>query len=167
MMRRVVSPAPWIILPLIATACSAPLHQEAPADLIVTNAAIYTGDPRQPWAEALALRVGRLAHVGEHAKSHPDAPWILGGGWEMPLFAEGTPGRLAVVDLPGILDAYTMGGAFVNFEENDSGSLTPGKYADFILLDTNILTIPTARIHEAKVLWTVMEGSEVYRAPEL
>lgn len=71
------------------------------------------------------------------------------------------------VSLTRILNAYTMAGAFVNFEDNDSGSLTIGKYADFIVLDRDIFKNPVTQIHEAKVLWTVMEGSEVYRAPEL
>ncbi len=38
--------------------------QPAPADSVVVNARIYTVDPRQPWAEALAVRDGRILAVG-------------------------------------------------------------------------------------------------------
>jgi predicted amidohydrolase YtcJ len=70
------------------------------------------------------------------------------------------------LDLPTVLAAYTNGGAFVSYEEKDSGSLEVGKLADLIVLDQNLLEIPPERIHTAKVLWTLWEGREVYRAPE-
>jgi predicted amidohydrolase YtcJ len=35
-----------------------------PPDLIITNARIYTVNPKQPWAEAVAIRDGRIAAVG-------------------------------------------------------------------------------------------------------
>lgn len=38
--------------------------QSAPADLIVKNARIYTVNPKQPWAEAMAIRDGRIIAVG-------------------------------------------------------------------------------------------------------
>jgi len=68
------------------------------------------------------------------------------------------------LDLPTALAAYTMGGAYVNFEERDSGSIEAGKWADLIVLDQNLFEIPTERIHEARVLWTLKEGVEVFRA---
>ncbi len=36
------------------------------ADTLLDNGRIYTGDPQQPWAQAMALRDGRLVYVGEH-----------------------------------------------------------------------------------------------------
>jgi predicted amidohydrolase YtcJ len=71
-----------------------------------------------------------------------------------------------VLDLPAALAAYTNGGAFVTFEEKDSGSIEAGKLADLIVLDRNLLKIPTEQIHQARVLWTIFEGREVYRAAE-
>lgn len=70
------------------------------------------------------------------------------------------------LDLPSILAAYTNGGAFVSFEDKDSGSLEIGKLADLIVLDRNLLEIPVEEIHKARVLWTLLEGREVYRADE-
>ncbi len=50
----------------------------SPADLIVRNAAIYTLDFREPWAEALAVRNGTILAVGKTADVGPD-DWIVGG----------------------------------------------------------------------------------------
>jgi predicted amidohydrolase YtcJ len=69
------------------------------------------------------------------------------------------------LDLPTALAAYTNGGAYVTFEEKDSGSLDVGKLADLIVLDQNLLEVPPEQIHTATVLWTLLEGREVYRAP--
>jgi predicted amidohydrolase YtcJ len=70
------------------------------------------------------------------------------------------------LDLPTALAAYTNGGAYVTFEEKDSGALDVGKLADLIVLDQNLLQIPVEHIHTAKVLWTLLEGREVYRASD-
>jgi predicted amidohydrolase YtcJ len=68
-----------------------------------------------------------------------------------------------VVDLPLMLAGYTINGAYVNFEETETGSIEVGKSADLIVLDRNLFEIPAHEIHRAKVLLTLLEGSEVYR----
>lgn len=70
-----------------------------------------------------------------------------------------------VVDLPLMLAAYTIHGAYVNFQENETGSIEVGKAADLIVLDRNLFEIPKHEIHEAKVLLTFLEGREVYKCP--
>ena len=69
------------------------------------------------------------------------------------------------ISLPEALAAYTSAGAYAAFEENVSGSLEAGKAADLVVLDRNLFEIPAARIHETKVLWTLLEGNEVWRDP--
>ena len=61
--------------------------------------------------------------------------------------------------------SYTINGAFSNFVEKTRGSIEPGKYADLIVLDRNLLEIEPSRIGSAKVLLTLYEGSEVFRHP--
>ncbi len=71
------------------------------------------------------------------------------------------------VGLPTILRAYTMGGARADDQEDSTGSVTVGKWADLVVLDRNLFEIPAHRIHEARVLLTLLAGREVYRDPAL
>jgi predicted amidohydrolase YtcJ len=68
-----------------------------------------------------------------------------------------------IVELPTMLAAYTINGAFVNHQEKFTGSLEAGKAADVIVLDRNLFHIAPHEIHRAKVLLTLLEGREVYR----
>ena len=70
------------------------------------------------------------------------------------------------MDLPAILAAYTINGAYLNHEEKETGSIEVGKSADLIVLDRDLFKIPPEKIHEAKVVWTLLEGREVFRAPQ-
>lgn len=67
------------------------------------------------------------------------------------------------VDLSLMLAAYTINGAYVNFQEKETGSIEVGKAADLIVLDRNLFDVPRHEIHQVKVLLTVLEGKEVYR----
>lgn len=67
------------------------------------------------------------------------------------------------VDLPLMLAAYTVNGAYVNFQEAETGSIEVGKAADLVILDRNLFDVPLHEIHRAKVLLTVLEGREVFR----
>lgn len=67
------------------------------------------------------------------------------------------------VDLPLMLAGYTINGAYLNFEEAETGSIEVGKAADLIVLDRNLFEIPPHEIHLAKVLLTLLEGKAVFR----
>lgn len=58
---------------------------------------------------------------------------------------------------------YTMGGAYNEYKENEIGSIEPGKHADFIVLDQNLIEIKPTDIHKTKVLSTFLDGRQVYR----
>ena len=47
--------------------------------------------------------------------------------------------------------------------EQERGSVEVGKYADFVILDENVLTIAPQALSEVKVLNTFFEGKEVFR----
>lgn len=66
--------------------------------------------------------------------------------------------------LPEVLAGYTIGSAYANFLDKESGSLEIGKSADFILLDRNLFEIDQEDVHLTRVLWSVLEGREVFRA---
>jgi hypothetical protein len=58
--------------------------------------------------------------------------------------------------------AYTLENAYAAFMEAKTGSLTPGKYADLVLLDQDLFRIPPGRIKDTKVDMTVLGGKVVY-----
>jgi len=61
-------------LPLVLTLCCAFLSaagQVPAADTVLLNARIYTVNPKQPWAEALAIRDGKILAVGTAAEVAP------------------------------------------------------------------------------------------------
>jgi hypothetical protein len=62
------------------------------------------------------------------------------------------------------LKSYTIQNAYAAFEEDVKGSLTPGKYADIVVLSKDILTVPAEEIEQAKVLYTIVGGKILYRA---
>ncbi|KAK7441742.1 hypothetical protein VKT23_016405 [Stygiomarasmius scandens] len=60
------------------------------------------------------------------------------------------------------LKGMTLDAAFASFTENVRGSLVPGKLADFVVLDRDIMTAPLPEILKAKVTATVVEGQVMY-----
>ena len=60
------------------------------------------------------------------------------------------------------LQTYTTNGAYVEFHEHKTGSLTPGKWADITVLSRNIMTAPDDSILGTKVLYTIVGGKVVY-----
>ena len=60
---------------------------------------------------------------------------------------------------------YTRNNAYLLFSEEHVGSLEPGKQADFIVLDRDILTCPVNEIRDIQVLATYFDGRQVYARP--
>ena len=56
----------------------------------------------------------------------------------------------------------TLDSAYVSFEEDVKGSIEPGKYADFVVLSDDILTVPAETIKDIEVEATVLAGKVVY-----
>ncbi|MBL8814190.1 MAG: amidohydrolase [Planctomycetaceae bacterium] len=57
---------------------------------------------------------------------------------------------------------YTINNAWLTFEEKEKGSLEPGKLADFIVIDSNLLTCDVDAIRETTVEQTWLGGRRVY-----
>jgi predicted amidohydrolase YtcJ len=69
------------------------------------------------------------------------------------------------VDLATAVRAATMGSAFANFAERDRGSLTRGKYADIVVLSSDLFAANEPReILETTVTHTVVAGEVIHRA---
>ena len=60
------------------------------------------------------------------------------------------------------LRAMTIWAAFSNFEEEEKGSLEEGKFADFVVLDSDILKMDESKIPSTQVLETYLDGKKVY-----
>ncbi len=60
------------------------------------------------------------------------------------------------------LKAMTIWAAYAGFQEQVTGSLTPGKYADFVILDRDIMTVPVSDILGTRVTATYIGGRAVF-----
>jgi predicted amidohydrolase YtcJ len=60
------------------------------------------------------------------------------------------------------LKGMTIWAAKSNFEEKEKGSLEPGKLADFVMLENDIMTANSQQILQNKVLKTYLNGEKVY-----
>ena len=60
------------------------------------------------------------------------------------------------------LRAMTINGAYLAQTENERGSIAENKWADFIVIDRDVLNCPETEICKTKVLKTYFEGKQVY-----
>jgi len=75
--------------------------------------------------------------------------------WEPPFFPE------EKLEIKEALKAYTQGAAFAAFEEGQIGELTPGKWADFLVLKKNPLQMQPSEIKEQTPIKTYFAGQLV------
>ncbi len=75
------------------------------------------------------------------------------GGW--------LPGEK--VSLEEAIRAYTLGSAFAEFEERRKGTLSPGKFADLIVLSQDITNVSPSELLRTDVLLTMVGGKIVYQ----
>jgi hypothetical protein len=68
------------------------------------------------------------------------------------------------IDIETAIEVFTRNGAIAMEKEDETGTIEAGKSADFIVLNQNILDIPPSKIHETKVLKTVLRGHTVHEA---
>ena len=71
------------------------------------------------------------------------------------------------LDLIDALAAFTIGSAYVNHLDRDTGTLEVGKLADLAVLDRDLFDRGTGEILEASVVGTFVEGVSVYETPDL
>lgn len=61
-----------------------------------------------------------------------------------------------------LLEAYTKNDAYQNFMDDIIGTVEVGKFADLVVLDTNILEADAKAISDARVIYTISDGRIVY-----
>ncbi|HEX4544644.1 MAG TPA: amidohydrolase [Candidatus Acidoferrum sp.] len=65
-----------------------------------------------------------------------------------------------------MLYAYTRNSAIAMKQLDKIGSIAPGKQADLVLLDRDVMTIPAEELLDTKVLWTMVGGKTVWSAAD-
>ena len=78
-------------------------------------------------------------------------------GWPPERFQPGS-----AISRKEALQAMTIWAAKAAFEEKQKGSIEPGKLADFVMLDTDLMEAEEPQLVKAKVLMTVSNGEVVY-----
>jgi predicted amidohydrolase YtcJ len=73
-------------------------------------------------------------------------------------------GKREALSVREAIGLYTSEAGYFSFDEDDMGTIEPGKYADFVILDRDITSIPAEEIADAQVLMTVVGGEIVYEA---
>ncbi|HYV84618.1 MAG TPA: amidohydrolase [Patescibacteria group bacterium] len=66
------------------------------------------------------------------------------------------------IDLRDALAAFTLNAAYVNFQDDRTGSIEEGKLADLIVLDHNLFAMPPDQISSARVVLTLLGGKPVW-----
>jgi len=60
------------------------------------------------------------------------------------------------------LRSYTLDAAYGAFEENSKGSIKPGKLADFVVFNKDLMTVPDTEILSTEVSMTILGGKILY-----
>jgi predicted amidohydrolase YtcJ len=66
------------------------------------------------------------------------------------------------LELAEALAAYTIGSAYVNHLDDETGTIEPGKLADLVVLDRDPFAVPKSEIGSTGVLATYVQGDPVY-----
>ena len=153
-----------------------PLNVIASMQLLWASADDYTTDMIKPYVSALAFRYQYPAHSllkqGATIAGASDWPVSSPNPWNAMAQAITRVGPMGVLNIKEAVDretmfyAYTANAASTIGLEKQIGSLTPGKQADFIVLDRDVFTVDNKALSDTKVLQTWFAGREVY-APTL
>ena len=89
-----------------------------------------------------------------HAVTRQDESGYPDGGW--------LPEQKMTIE--EAIKGYTIWAAYSAFQEDILGSIEIGKYADFTILDKDILSIESSEILNTKPIYTVVGGEIKYQA---
>jgi hypothetical protein len=107
---------------------------------------------------------GIIEGAGSDVFVTPISPWW--GIWSAVVRREMQSGQVLApeerITVEQALTLYTHNGAYVGFEEHEKGSLEPGKFADFIVVDRDVLSVPAEELKDVQVLRTYVGGNLVY-----
>src|SRR5208282_2479525 len=107
---------------------------------------------------------GIIEAAGSDVAVTPISPWW--GIWAAIVRRDLKSGQILApeerISIEQALTLYTRNGAYAGFEEDRKGALEPGKLADFIVVDRDVLTVPADELKDVRVLQTFVSGRSVY-----
>jgi predicted amidohydrolase YtcJ len=137
----------------------------------------FLGEPRWRWQYPFASLVRQgatLAMGSDWSVSTPDPleEIHVGVNRRMPSDYPHRVGTTDVflpeerLDLPTAIAGFTIGSAYANHLERETGSIEVGKQADLVVVDRNVFAHPTDEIAHARCLQTFVAGERVYAASD-
>jgi predicted amidohydrolase YtcJ len=112
---------------------------------------------------------GIIEAAGSDVPVTPISPWW--GIWSAVVRRDLQSGKVLAseerITVEQALTLYTRNGAYAGFEEDKKGILSPGKLADFIVVDRDLLSVPTDELKDVKVLRTYVGGQQIYESPDV
>lgn len=125
------------------------------------------GEKRASWVYPFKSMIKSGIHIGFSTDSpvEPLNPWetiyaaVTRGGSDVELHKHTTKEKISMIDA---LYYYTMGSAYLLFEDKNIGTLEYGKYADFVVIDKDPLEIELEKLKSIKTLMTVVSGRIVH-----
>ena len=161
----------------IIASCGVLWHRSHPASVVKENLEYLTSIMAEKyWYEGYPYQ--SFINHKVHTSISTDAPASSGSPTDpfgiMEIAATGTQNfsgqtytipwdeKECIRDRADFLRSLTIEGAYQMGTDQTRGSIAVGKYADFILIDQNVLTCPAANLHKTKVVMTFFEGKCVY-----
>jgi predicted amidohydrolase YtcJ len=123
----------------------------------------FIGPERASWQYPFAslVRAGAvLAFGSDWSVSSPNPLWEMQVAVGQPITEVFIPEER--IDLATAIGAFTMGTAYVNHLDDETGSIEVGKLADLVVIDQNLFEISTDEIWKARVELTFVEGECVF-----
>jgi hypothetical protein len=128
--------------------------------------AVYWGPERAGWTTPVKAYLDADVPVsgGTDAPVIPYPPaWVIYHFVTRDTISGGVMGADQRISREDALRLVTRNHAYLTFEEDTKGTIEPGRYADMVVIDRNIMTVPEQDIRDMKVLLTVVGGKVVYQ----
>jgi predicted amidohydrolase YtcJ len=140
--------------------------------LLWANADSYVVDLVKPYLDPSLYRrqypAMSLLRAGAKVAGASDWPVTSANPFEAIHMGETRVGKKGVLEVTEVmtrvdmLKAYTINAARVLMMEKTIGSIEPGKQADFVLVDRDVLKVSSDEVKQTSVIWTMFGGKIVY-----
>lgn len=123
--------------------------------------------PYKSWLEYTMIGGGsdHMIKLDPHDSTNPWNPWL---GIAVAITRKTERGPILnpeqCLTREQAIRLYTINNAYLHHEEKEKGTLEPGRLADLIIIDRDILTCPAQDIMQTQVLTTIVGGQVVYQA---